>query len=131
VIDTKVTSPKVVPSSFAIQLVELCSKPLWWFVIIYLLQAVVVLLVYLIHVFIIDFHIFEHNVVLLKALVKEFLSIFVRRIIELVLLLIVFEVSLIFGDFFKLFVKNLYQPLLLESFLDFVLIHHFDFVVPD
>ena len=80
-INTKVTSSKVVPSAFSIELIELGPKLLWWFIVLYLVHAIVILWVNLVHVVPANFYIFKHYVVLLESFVKEFLSVFVLWVV--------------------------------------------------
>lgn len=80
-INTKVTGTKVVPSAFSIELIELGPKLLWWFIVFYLVHAIVILLVKLVHVVPANFYIFKHYVVLLESFVKEFLSLFVLWVV--------------------------------------------------
>ena len=69
VINTKVTSAKVVPSALSIELIELGPELLWWFIVLYLVHTIVILLVDLVHVVPANFYIFKHYVVLLESLI--------------------------------------------------------------
>ena len=73
-INTKVSGSKIVPSTIAVKLIELCPEFFSWLLV--KINVVVCLLITpILLTIIIDLDILEHDIILLEVFVEEFLSV--------------------------------------------------------